>query len=85
VLSGNLLEGKRFARKGTILLATVVQCIGSFILATTSNFPTFVAGSILMGFGVGLYWPATQTFIADTTGSTGIEEAIALTLLADYA
>ena len=84
VLSGNLLESRWFARKGTILLASVFQCIGSLVLATTNNFSTFVIGSVLMGFGVGLYWPATQTLIADITGTSGMQEAVALTLLADY-
>ena len=84
ILSGSMLESKLFARKRTMLIACLIQSLGSFVLATTNGFTTFIIGSVLMGFGVGLYWPATQTFVADTARTAGIEEAVALTLLADF-
>ena len=45
-------------------------------------FPLFVVGNLLMGFGVGLYWPATEAVVADITADQQRNEAFALVRLA---
>jgi len=57
--------------------------VASFILAFTFNFPIFIVGNLLMGLGVGLYWPATESAVADLTTIDQRNEAFAITRLAD--
>ncbi len=54
-----------------------------FMLAAANDFPSLVAANLLMGFGVGLYWPATETLVADLGEGEQRQEAFALTRLAD--
>ena len=53
------------------------------VLALTVNFPTLIVGNLLMGFGIGLYWPATEAAIIDLTTPEQRNEAFAVTRLAD--
>jgi MFS family permease len=53
------------------------------VLAFTFNFPVFVVGNLLMGLGIGLYWPATEAAVADMTTIEQRNEAFAITRLAD--
>jgi len=53
------------------------------VLALTVDFPTLLAGNLLMGLGVGLYWPATEAVIADITTPEERNEAFAITRVAD--
>ena len=52
-------------------------------LVLAYGFPLFVVGNLLMGFGVGLYWPATEAVVADITADQQRNEAFALVRLAD--
>lgn len=83
VLGGSLADSPRFGRRRTLLLSAIISAIASFVLAATTNFPTFVVGNLLMGFGIGLYWPATEVVVADLTTPDQRNEAYALTRLAD--
>ncbi|MBE9121490.1 MFS transporter [Tychonema sp. LEGE 07199] len=83
VLGGSFCDSKFWGRRRTLLLATMIAAVASFVLAATNNFAGLVAGNILMGFGVGLYWPPTETMVADLTEGTQRQEAFALTRLAD--
>jgi MFS family permease len=65
------------------LLALAVSALASVVLALTSNFPIFVVGNLLMGLGIGLYWPATEAAVADLTTIDQRNEAFAITRLAD--
>lgn len=58
------------------MLADVVLCL-------TDNFPTLILGNLLMGFGIGMYWPATEAAIIDLTTEEQRNEAFAVTRLAD--
>ena len=53
------------------------------MLVLANGFPLFVVGNLLMGFGVGLYWPATEAVVADITTDHQRNEAFALVRLAD--
>jgi MFS family permease len=61
----------------------VVSALGSFFLAFANDLGTLVIGNLLMGFGVGLYWPATEAVVADLSPLEKRGEAYAITRLAD--
>lgn len=83
LLSGSLVDSPHWGRKKTLLSATVVSAIASLVLASANNFTMLVIGNLLMGFGVGLYWPATESIVADLTTGKERHEAYAVTRLAD--
>jgi len=82
LLGGSLSDGK-FGRKRTLLLSAVVAAIASFVLAATLNFPVFVLGNLLMGFGIGLYWPSAEAMVADLSTPAQRNEAFAINRLCD--
>jgi MFS family permease len=82
-LGGSFAYSKYWGRRRTLLLSLVVSAIASVVLALTSNFPIFVVGNLLMGLGIGLYWPATEAAVADLTTIDQRNEAFAITRLAD--
>ncbi|MEG4913441.1 MULTISPECIES: MFS transporter [unclassified Microcoleus] len=83
ILGGSFCDSKFWGRRRTLLLATIISAAASFVLAGTNDFPGLIAGNLLMGFGVGLYWPPTETMVADLTEGEQRQEAFALTRLAD--
>ena len=54
----------------------------SFFLISNS-FPVFVLGNLLMGLGVGFYWPSTEAVVADITPEADRNESYAVVRLAD--
>ncbi len=83
ILGGSFSDSPRVGRRRTLLLATVVCAIGSVILALTTDFSTFLVGNLLLGLGIGLYWPATEAVVADLSTPEQRNEAFALTRLSD--
>ncbi|NEQ20226.1 MAG: MFS transporter [Microcoleus sp. SIO2G3] len=82
-LGGSFADSKSWGRRPTLLLSAMVSAIASVILALTFNFPVFIIGNLLMGLGIGLYWPATEAAVADLTTIEQRNEAFAITRLAD--
>lgn len=82
LLGGSLSDGK-FGRKRTLLMAAIIAAIASFVLAATVNFPIFVLGNLMMGFGIGLYWPSAEAMVADLSTPAQRNEAFALNRLCD--
>lgn len=80
---GNAVESERLGRKGTLMLAAAIAALGSFTLAFADTFAVLVAGNLLLGLGISLYWPATMAATTDLTTPEHRAEAIALTRLAD--
>ena len=80
---GAAVDSPRWGRRKTLLLAAAISALADVFLATTYNFPTLVIGNLLMGFGVGIYWPATEAAIIDVTIAKNLNEAFAITRLAD--
>src|SRR4028119_2002631 len=82
-LGGSFADSKFWGRRRTLLLSAAVSAVASVMLALTYNFPIFIVGNLLMGLGIGLYWPATESAVADLTTIDQRNEAFAITRLAD--
>lgn len=84
-LGGSFADSNFWGRKRTLLLSVAVSAIADVVLAFTFDFPSFIVGNLLMGLGIGLYWPATEAAVADLTTMEQRNEAFAITRLADSA
>ena len=62
VFLGGLAD--KFGRKKIILISAIFVNLGYFLLGTQREFTAFLIGTILLGFGLGLYKPAIQGWIA---------------------
>lgn len=80
---GQWADSPQWGRRKTLLLSALISALADGVLVLTSNFPTLVIGNLLMGLGVGLYWPATEAAIIDITTPEQRNEAFAITRLAD--
>ncbi len=83
ILGGSFADSPKMGRRRTLLLSAAVSAAASAILAVTFDLPTFLLGNLLMGLGIGLYWPATETVVADLTTLDQRNEAYALARLGD--
>lgn len=83
LLGGSFADSQFWGRRRTLLLSAIVSAIASLILAVSHNFLVFVAGNLMMGLGLGLYWPANEAMVADLTTPAQRNEAFALTRLCD--
>ena len=83
ILGGSMADSPQWGRRKTLLLSAAISALASLVLAFSNNFPTFLMGSLLMGLGVGLYWPATEAVVADLASLEHRNEAFALNRLAD--
>jgi MFS family permease len=82
-LGGSMIDSRFWGRRRTLLLSMLVSCVGSFAFAIANDITTLVIGNLLMGMGVGLYWPATEAAVADLSPPEQRGEAFAITRLAD--
>lgn len=82
-VGGSMTDSPRWGRRRTLMLSALISALADGVLLLTHNFPTFVAGNLLMGLGVGLYWPATEAVVADITPAGDRNEAFALVRIAD--
>jgi MFS family permease len=85
-VAGRLISGAyadRWGRKPVLLLSTLVLAISCFMFAATQDFSTLVAGCLVQGLGLGLYWPANEAIVADLTAGEERRFAYAITRLAD--
>jgi MFS family permease len=85
-VAGRLISGSyadRWGRKPVLLIATLVLAIACFIFTITNDFPTLIAGCLVQGLGLGLYWPANEAIVADLTTGEDRRFAYAITRLAD--
>ena len=83
IVGGSFSDSKFWGRRRTLLLSAIISAIASFMLAAANDFPSLVTANLMMGFGVGLYWPATESMVADLADGEQRQEAFALTRLAD--
>ena len=80
---GQWADSPKWGRRKTLLLSAFISALADVVLVFTDNFSTLVIGNLLMGLGVGLYWPATEAAIIDLTTREQRNEAFAITRLAD--
>ena len=82
-LAGQGVDSPRWGRRKILLVSAAISVLADVVLSFSFNFSTLVLGNLLMGFGVGMYWPATEAAIIDLTTSEQRNEAFAVTRLAD--
>jgi MFS family permease len=82
-LGGTMVDSPQWGRRRTLLLSVAISGCGAFAFAVAHDTPSLFLGNLLMGFGVGLYWPATEAIVADLSPVQQRSEAYALTRLAD--
>ncbi|NER81808.1 MAG: MFS transporter [Leptolyngbya sp. SIO1D8] len=82
-LGGSMTDSPQWGRRKTLLLSALISALADAVFLVSYTFPIFVLGNLLMGFGVGLYWPSTEAVVADITPSADRNEAFALVRLAD--
>jgi MFS family permease len=83
-LGGSFADSQYWGRRKTLLLSAAISAIAALLFAFTYNFSTLAIANLLMGLGVGLYWPATEAAVADLTTLEQRNEAFAITRLADH-
>lgn len=83
ILGGSLADSPRWGRRKILLISATFSAIADLVLAISFNFPSFLLGNLLMGIGVGLYWPASEAVVADLTNLKNRSEAYALNRLSD--
>ena len=82
-LAGQGVDSPRWGRRKILLVSAAISVLADVVLSFSFNFSTLVLGNLLMGFGVGMYWPATEAAIIDLTTPEQRNEAFAVTRLAD--
>ncbi|HEY9769529.1 MAG TPA: MFS transporter [Coleofasciculaceae cyanobacterium] len=82
-LGGQGADSPRWGRRKTLLASAAISVLADVVLSLAANFSTLVLGNLLMGFGIGIYWPATEAAIIDLTSPEQRNEAFAITRLAD--
>ncbi|MEH1941767.1 MAG: MFS transporter [Nostoc sp.] len=83
IVGGSLADSEHWGRRRTLLLATAISAIASLVLATTNNFTILVIGSLISGLGIGFYWPAAESVVADASQIDNRRETFAIARLAD--
>ncbi|MGD1949645.1 MAG: MFS transporter [Leptolyngbyaceae cyanobacterium] len=80
---GSMADSHRWGRRRTLLLSAAISAVADGCFVLTTGFAGFVVANLLMGLGVGLYWPATEAVVADLTSDKNRNEAFAIVRLAD--
>ena len=80
---GTFADSTLVGRRGTLLLSAAISALADLVFIFTDNLPIFIVGNLLMGLGIGLYWPATEAAVADLTSDGQRNEAFAIMRLAD--
>lgn len=82
-LGGSMTDSAFWGRRKTLLLSALVSALADGVFLLSNNFPVFVLGNLLMGLGVGFYWPSTESVVADITPADDRSESYAIVRLAD--
>jgi len=72
-----------WGRRKTLLLSALISALADVVFLISNRFPVFVLGNLLMGLGVGFYWPSTEAVVADITPEADRNESYAVVRLAD--
>lgn len=80
---GSWSDSPQWGRKKTLLLSSLISAVADIFLVATYNFPFLLLGNLLMGLGIGLYWPPAEAIVADLATPEQRNLAFAITRLAD--
>lgn len=80
---GSWSDSPEWGRKKTLLLSAAISAVADIFLTTANDFSFLLIGNLLMGLGIGLYWPAAEASVADLTTEGQRNPAFAITRLAD--
>ena len=83
VLGGSLADSPSVGRQRVLVLSAISSALADAALVAASDFWLLLVGNLLMGFGVGLYWPAMDALVADLIPPEATRDAYALARLAD--
>lgn len=81
--AGSAIDSPTMGRRNILFLSTIIAAIACCCLAFATTFPMLVAGNLLLGVGLSLFWPATMAVITDLTTEHNRTEAFAIARLAD--
>ncbi|MEO0739413.1 MAG: MFS transporter [Cyanobacteria bacterium J06649_12] len=81
--SGYAIDSDFWGRRRTLMLSATITAFACFCLAFATTFTLLVAGNLLLGLGISLYWPANLSVTTDLTTTENRTEAFALTRLVD--
>ena len=81
--SGYAIDTDFWGRRRTLMLSATITAFACFCLAFATTFTLLVAGNLLLGLGISLYWPANLSVTTDLTTTENRTEAFALTRLVD--
>ncbi|MBX9686804.1 MAG: MFS transporter [Candidatus Obscuribacterales bacterium] len=84
ILGGSLSDSEKFGRSKTLLISSLTLTLASVLMGCVKEFNLFLAANALLGFGIGLYWPAAEAMIADLSNEKNRHHAYALNRFADY-
>ncbi|MGY6529513.1 MAG: MFS transporter [Cyanobacterium sp.] len=82
-LGGSWSDSPSWGRKKTLLLSAFISAFADIFLASASSYSSLLVGNLLMGLGIGFYWPPAEAMIADLTTSEQRNFAFALNRLGD--
>ena len=80
---GSWSDSPEWGRKKTLLLSAAISAVADIFLTTANDFTFLLIGNLLMGLGIGLYWPPAEAAVADLTTDSQRNSAFAITRLAD--
>lgn len=83
IIGGTWADSPHWGRRRTLVAALIVSALGSFLLAMAGSFSAFAIANLLVGWGIGMYWPATEAAIADLAPPDRRSEAYGLTRMGD--
>lgn len=82
-LGGSWSDSPRWGRRKILLLSAVISAVADIFLASASDFSFLLLGNLLMGLGIGFYWPPAEALVADLTTPSQRNSAFAISRLAD--
>ncbi|BAQ61490.1 major facilitator superfamily protein [Geminocystis sp. NIES-3708] len=82
-LGGSWSDSPQWGRKKILLLSAIISALADVFLASASNFSFLLLGNLLMGLGIGFYWPPAEALVADLTTPCQRNSAFAISRLAD--
>lgn len=85
VMGGSMTDSHAWGRRRTLLLSVLISAAGAGLIALSPDLTWLMGGNLLMGLGVGLYWPSMETLVADLSTGTERRDAYTFTRLADSA